>query len=92
MGLHERPLGRTGQQQIGGKRDKRTHGHERGHRERRVLVIKYRDEPAGRGTRRHLDTAGRGAGGAGNLRQGLHRALHRIWRDQPNGEVGKDQQ
>ena len=56
-----------------------------------MFIIERRDEPADNSTRRHLNAAGRGAGGACNLRQGLHRPLHRIRRDQAEGEGAKDQ-
>jgi hypothetical protein len=60
------------------------------HPERRVFIVERRDEPTDNSTCRHLDAAGRGAGGACNLRQGLHRPLHRIRRDQAEGEGAQD--
>jgi len=56
-----------------------------------VSIIECRHEPAGNGTYRHLDAASRGANGAGNLRQGLHGPLHRVGRDQPEGQGAEDQ-
>jgi hypothetical protein len=65
----------------------------------RTLVIEsaeshHRAPPRARRQRHLLSSgcaAGRGDSGVGNLRQGLHGPLHRVGRDQPEGQGAEDQ-